>query len=85
MEFSFIGDLLKRIKLPTSQRELGGILESYLASKGIKSSCKASSLGNQTLYIKTDPSTRQYLYMHKEEVLAFLNERAPQHNINNLA
>ncbi|MCE9643824.1 hypothetical protein K8Q93_01055 [Candidatus Parcubacteria bacterium] len=84
MEFS-LADLLKRIKLPTPKRELGGILESYLSSKGITSSCVASSVSDQVLYIKTDGATRQYLHQHKEEALSFLKERAPQHHILDIA
>ncbi|HYF10403.1 MAG TPA: hypothetical protein VD967_02245 [Candidatus Paceibacterota bacterium] len=84
MEFS-LADLLKRIALPTPKRELGGILESYLASKGITSRCAVSSLSDQVLYLKTDSATRQYLHQHKQEALSFLQERAPQHHILDIA
>ncbi len=81
MEFS-LADLLKRIKLPTPRREIGGIIEAYLASRGIQSVCKVSSINNQVLYLRTDPGTKQYLQLHKQEALSYLKERAAQHFIN---
>lgn len=84
MEFS-LAELLKKVRLPTPKRELGGIIESFLASKGIQSSCKVSSVSDQVLYLKTDGATRQYLHQHKGEALSYLKERVPQHFIKDLA
>ena len=85
MHLFSIGDLLKKVRMPTPKREIGGIIESYLSLQGIRSFCSVSSISGQTLYLKTDSATRQYIHMHKDKILAYLNERVPQHHVADIA
>lgn len=80
MELKNLRELLKRVKLPLSSKEIGIFLEEYLSSRGLRGSFEVSSLRAGKLYLKTNSSAKYYLHTHKPEVLALLQKKFPEAN-----
>jgi|GEM_PF-6114041 len=74
-----LGELLQRFTLKLSpQKLLILLLQEYLKLHTIPYTKLTLTLSNQTLYIQTNPNTKQYLLLHTKQVLSFLQEKAPR-------